>query len=499
MLYEQVSKQVMPPGKAVKLSDAQITTLRDWINAGALTEQAEKPIELVSHLFATTRGVDKPIVAREQESYHLVAAEVSAATAQEISDHAERYPGAQLVRYRLRCYPRGDSAAQLIGYISVDESAIEVSTFEESTSNSTPFEFTRRAAAGIESVADELLKPSIGVMRRVIARNGQELSSRVESLPEAGGDIHLSIDPKLQAWTERVLDRCSQMALPPGSVFKPVVAIALLEAGRLNAEARFTCQGYLDDEDAWRCAIFRRQGIGHGDIDLAEALAVSCNVFFFHHATELGAPAILDWAGKFGFGSSTGSDLPGEASGNLPEDDAATDPRSKDKLARGIAIGQHEITATPLQVVRMMAALANGGRLVTPTLMHSMEPVRNGATQGTLIPMRRSSIAAVQAGLRMAVSDREGTAHDAAWLPTMAIAGKTGTAQSGGDRPDHAWFAGYVPAENPKFAFCAALEHGGDSTAATSIARQVGQKMIELNLIEAGDERSAPQLDKHSR
>src|SRR5205085_11516015 len=122
-------------------------------------------------------------------------------------DHAERYPGAQLVRYRLRCYPRGDSAAQLIGYISVDESAIEVSTFEESTSNSTPFEFTRRAAAGIESVADELLKPSIGVMRRVIARNGQELSSRVESLPEAGGDIHLSIDPKLQAWTERVLDR----------------------------------------------------------------------------------------------------------------------------------------------------------------------------------------------------------------------------------------------------------------------------------------------------
>jgi penicillin-binding protein 2 len=518
----------------------------------------EKPIELVSHLFATPRGVDKPIVAREQESYHLVAAEVSAAAAQEVSDHAERYPGAKLVRYRRRCYPRGDSAAQLLGYVSVDESSIEESALEKSTNNSAPFEFATRAAAGIESVADELLKPSIGVTRRVFARNGQELSSRVESLPQAGGDIHLSIDPKLQAWTERLLDRgmqrgeaghggavvimdvqtgklltatssprfdpnafsrndssaiadvlsrsdaplldrCSQMALPPGSVFKPVVAIALLETGQLNAEARFTCQGYLDDEDAWRCAIFRRQGIGHGDVDLAEALAVSCNVFFFHHATELGAPAILDWARKLGFGSPTGSDLPVEAPGNLPEDDAATDPRSKDNLARSIAIGQHEITATPLQVARMMAALANGGRLVTPTLMHSMEPERNGAPQGTLIPMRRSSIAAVRAGQRMAVSDREGTAHDAAWLPTMAIAGKTGTAQSGGDRPDHAWFAGYVPAENPKFAFCVALEHGGDSTAAASIARQVVQKMIELNLIQVDDERSAPQLDKHSR
>jgi len=503
---------------------------------------AETSVELASHLFATQPSASQTIVAREQEAYHLVAPEISAAVAEEIRRNADRYPGAKLVRYTLRCYPHNDSASQLIGYLNVEPSAID-----DSRSIETTHRFAISAAAGVESSAEEFLKPIEGVWKRIIGRSGQEMAVQSQREPQPGRDVRLTIDPVLQAWSEQLLDRglvrgeagdsgavvvmdintgqllttasaprfdpntfargnpaeiadllvradaplldrCSQMALPPGSVFKPLVAIALLESGGLDPFARFTCQGFLDSEDAWRCALFRRQGIGHGDVNLAQALAQSCNVYFFHHGSQLGSASTLEWARRFGFGQSTASGIAGEAAGNLPSADSGFDTTSELNIARGIAIGQHEITATPLQVTRMMAAIANGGRLVQPTIIQSVDraSTSNGDPKQS-IAVQQSSLLAVRTGLLMAVDDRDGTAHDAAWLPTVAIAGKTGTAQSGADQPDHAWFAGYVPAERPQFAFCVALEHGGEAASAATIARQVVQKMLSLGMLKARD------------
>ena len=112
-----------------------------------------------------------------------------------------------------------------------------------------------------------------------------------------------------------------------------------------------------------RCEIYIRQGIGHGPVTLADALAQSCNVYFFHHAGRMGPAALGDWASRLGFGRPTGVDLPGEAAGVVPT------PRSIRRLeghgwrtadTQMMAVGQGSLTATPLQVLRLVAAVATG-------------------------------------------------------------------------------------------------------------------------------------------
>ncbi len=159
-----------------------------------------------------------------------------------------------------------------------------------------------------------------------------------------------------------LLDRTDQMALPPGSVFKIISACAIL-AGGIDPAAPVDCQGYLHQPEALRCAVFRKYGVGHGAVTLAEAMARSCNVYFFHYAEQLGSAPLMAWAQRLGLGATSGIDLPGEAAGALPVVNT-TNPRLTDP--RPLAIGQGAITATPLQIVRMLAAIANDGQLVTP-------------------------------------------------------------------------------------------------------------------------------------
>ena len=115
-----------------------------------------------------------------------------------------------------------------------------------------------------------------------------------------------------------LFNRACSMAIPPGSTFKVVTAAALLESGSVDPQQPFTCQGYLHQPDRQRCDLYVRQGIGHGEVTLADALAVSCNVYFFHFAELMGPRPLLQWAERFGFGRPTGVDLPAEAAGTLP-------------------------------------------------------------------------------------------------------------------------------------------------------------------------------------
>ncbi len=279
-----------------------------------------------------------------------------------------------------------------------------------------------------------------------------------------------------------LFDRVSEMAIPPGSTFKVLTAIALLESAAVDAEEPFVCQGYLEHPDRQRCEIFVRQGVGHGEVALADALAVSCNVYFFHFAGRMGPQPLVDWAGRFGFGRPTGVNLPGEASGVLPSPENI--PRLEGHAWRtadtqALAIGQGSLTATPLQVLRMMAAVANGGRPVTPHLLDE----QTGQTR--LLPLAsRKTLEAIREGLRRTVADPQGTAHGTVLIDSLPVAGKTGTAETGGDRPAHAWFAGYAPAEDPKLALVVVLEHAGDGAAAAGpVARRLVARMEQLGLL----------------
>jgi penicillin-binding protein 2 len=268
-----------------------------------------------------------------------------------------------------------------------------------------------------------------------------------------------------------------------------------LETATIDPDEPFQCRGYLHKPDQQRCAIYRRHGKGHGEMTLDDAIAQSCNVYFFHHAARLGSGPLIDWALKFGFARPTGIDLPGESAGMVPV------PVMMRELeghrwgigdTQSLAIGQGSLTTTPLQIARMMGAIANGGRLVTPHLVSRLgltessrttdDPIRI-AWPKVIEGLRPETLARVRRSLQRVVADPSGTAHGALWMEELPIAGKTGTAETGGGRADHAWFAGFAPAEKPTVAIVVALEHSGSgSTAAAPVAKRLLLKMRELGL-----------------
>ena len=306
---------------------------------------------------------------------------------------------------------------------------------------------------------------------------------------DAGQLAALFADP-----SKPLFNRVCSMAIPPGSTFKVVTAAALLESGTVDPRQPFFCQGYLHQPDRQRCEIYVGQGIGHGDVTLADALAVSCNVYFFHFAGLMGPRPLVEWAERFGFGRPTGVDLPGEAAGTLPafeSSSAARNPFRSNAMnsVLQMAIGQGSLTATPLQVLCMTAAVANGGRLVTPHVASRVRACTHAVGAGEREDRVRASthpttLQAIREGLRRVVADPKGTAHGTVYIESIAVAGKTGTAETGGDRPSHAWFAGYAPADEPKLAFVVVLEYAGDAaTAAGPVAKRLVLRMEELGLL----------------
>ena len=251
-------------------------------------------------------------------------------------------------------------------------------------------------------------------------------------------------------------------AFVPGSVFKTVSAIAGLESGAVPVSHRFLCTG------SWH-------GIGchekvHGDVDVVDALAVSCNGFFAEEAGKMGILILDEWANTLGFDRPTGIDLPGEAGGLIP------DPLWKEKRheqapehypykiwfpgdTRNAGFGQGDVLVTPLQVARLMAIVGNGGRFVRPSLV---------AGEGGLGDrvVSAESIRIVQEGLRAVVT--RGTATRTG-LDRFRAAGKTGTADLPPGHGNAAWFAGYAPAEAPRVAFACVLaetpRYGADAAA----------------------------------
>lgn len=299
-----------------------------------------------------------------------------------------------------------------------------------------------------------------------------------------------------------MFSRVTQMALPPGSVFKTLTAVAGIEEGYLTPETSIDCIGHLypDNPNRYRCYTFKRWGRGHGPTDLNDAICRSCNVFFFTAAKEMGPGPIVNWGRRLGFGQPTGIDLPNESAGNLPQpkltspiqltgfnSESTRSPwRNGDTLL--LAIGQAELTATPLQIMRMMALVANGGTLVTP---HAVSEIRERGSMDSLpirptkrkVEMSARTLHLVRQGLELVVASPRGTGKGVR-LKEVTIAGKTGTAEVGGGKTDHAWFAGYTPVDRPQVAFVVVVENGGSGGAnAGPLAKKLVQGLVEHDVI----------------
>ncbi len=204
------------------------------------------------------------------------------------------------------------------------------------------------------------------------------------------------------------------MAIPPGSVFKLVTALALLDSPGFDPTKEFDCQGFLAQPDRERCQIFRRYGVGHGPVSLNDALAQSCNVYFFHHATQLAPEQLTDWALRLGFGRQTGIELPGEASGSVPGNGAgAPGPDSDATDTRALSIGQSTLTVTPLQVARFMATIANGGHLLAPHIVARDDAALGSYAQsGAPVPgLEEQKLSILREAMVRVVRDPAGTAY----------------------------------------------------------------------------------------
>jgi penicillin-binding protein 2 len=289
------------------------------------------------------------------------------------------------------------------------------------------------------------------------------------------------------------IPRFTGMALPPGSTFKTLTAIAALESGTITPDSKTFCQGYLTRPSEHRCLIFRLYGASHGQMNVETALSQSCNVFFFDAARRMGMRTLSEWTERLQFGHPTGVDLPFEKSGTVPKAPGAVVQTSTgiqsrfEREAPGLAIGQSRLTVTPLQMARLMAAVANGGWLVTPHIVSnegiarvaSEKPVAAAnATRMRVTGLHQHTLDAIRAGLKATVQSPRGTGYRDVRTGDVQIAGKTGTAETAPGKPDHAWFAGYLPADDPQIVIVVVLEHGGSgSHAAGPVAREVSREI----------------------
>lgn len=273
-------------------------------------------------------------------------------------------------------------------------------------------------------------------------------------------------------------------AYPPGSTFKPIVALAALEEGKTNPGETFLSTGSMKIGNR----IFGdwKKG-GFGVVNLERALAYSVDTVFYELGLRLGPEKIHDYAEQFGLGKPTGFMLP-ESEGLNP------DPQWKSKAIKArwmggdtanFAIGQGDLTATPLQMALAVSALANGGTLYTPLLVKEISPSRNEKTRvfppapRKKINLNPEQLEQVKKGMRAAVA--YGTAA-AVRFNSLEVAGKTGSAEVAHSKKPHAWFVSFAPYKNPSLVvvvFAEEAGHGGDVCA--PIARKIYEKAFSLS------------------
>jgi penicillin-binding protein 2 len=277
-----------------------------------------------------------------------------------------------------------------------------------------------------------------------------------------------------------LMNRAITGTYPPGSVFKLVGASAGLETNKITPSTTYNCPGSLQvGSRVFKC------WSTHGDQDLIQGIAHSCDVYFYSVGLALGGQNIHDYALKFGMGKPTGIELPYESSGSVPNPFWKRMYKFQkwyDGDTANLVIGQGELLTSPLQLCRMMSVFANGGKLVTPYIIKGIDgqDVRASHQKISSMRLRPNTVDKVRAGLREVVT--AGTATVLADSP-VSVAGKTGTAQTS-DEKTHAWFSGFFPFEKPRYAICVFLERGGHGYSAVVISKTIIAAMAQEGLIE---------------
>ena len=273
----------------------------------------------------------------------------------------------------------------------------------------------------------------------------------------------LNEDPRIP-----LLGRAFRGMYPPASTFKIPVALACLESGKIDRWKTFDCSTSMYIGDRF---FHNWNKYAEGHITVVQAIKRSCNTWFYAAALQIGITPISNMASKMGIGSATGLPLAAEGAGFMPSNETAIAETGRMMFNGELAstsIGQARVLATPLQIARMMAAVGNGGRLPEVRLVKHIQDLNNRIVKSipTVEPrdlgISQESLEAVVKGMVAVVSAGDGTGKSAA-ITHAQMAGKTGTGQwklatNPANRQNIAWFAGFVPAGSPKYAYAVLYE-----------------------------------------
>ena len=457
--------------------------------------------------------------------------------------------GIQVEESLIRTYPQKDIMTHLVGYVSLLNDKDTNEKINEALFDLPGYRIGR---TGIEQSQEQILEGKPGYKKTEINAMGRTVQQLEQAKPEAGQDLYLTVDHRLQEFAIKAFGKESGAAIvvdvhtgevlafvsvptfdanlflsrisskkwtallqneknplqnkaltgrySPGSIFKLVVALAGLENGVISSTAKVNCSGVTKlGNHLFHC--WKKDG--HGPLTLRQALEHSCDVYFYEMAQKIGHEKILETAQKLGFGSAVLSDEPellGEKVGLLPSE-TWKKKQHKEEWRMGdtlnLSIGQGFLTTTPLQLVRAVAEIANGGY---PVDIHFIQKERIFERGKRLFDAYNLKL--VQNGMFDVVNSPTGTAYSSRFdLNGMKMAGKTATTQvrrislkereegvkKQKDLPwkyrDHALFAAYAPTEKPKYAIVVVVEHGGGgSSAAAPIASKIMQYALTLDM-----------------
>lgn len=431
----------------------------------------------------------------------------------------------------IRYYPLADTFSHVIGYVN----EIQEEELKKDTSYN-PSNCVGRS--GIEAQYEDYLRGYDGIKFIEVDSRGIEVGQIYEKRPikaQAGKDLHLTLDAKLQRYAYKILNQYKQAAVigidltdggiicfiskpsfdpnillgpllkekwnklindlgkpffnrvtmsgyPPGSTFKPCVALAGLEKRIIYKNSYFqTCTGeYRFGNRIFKC------WTNHGKLNLIDAISQSCNIYFYQTGLKLGLDVITQNALECGFGKLTGIDIPEENTGLIPTRQYLDQRYGKNRWSKGIllnlGIGQGEILVTPVQLANFFAMVAGNGEFFTPHLFKT-KARENNLTENFTVQKQQTGISQenlsiIKQALFFAVERGTGAA---AKIKEVVIAGKTGTAQNPFGE-DHAWFVGYGGNPEPKVIFCIIVENAGKGGAVSApIARELFRHYFQLS------------------
>ncbi len=493
---EKIDKAAKLTGRSIKISDDAI--LRHYHNRGIL------PLEIAQNLSKS-----------EYEG---------------IKDRSKDFLVVRPIY--VRTYPNGKVAGQIIGYTG--KTGRNLDGIIDNHETLWP---ETEGRDGLEQTFNELLAGKHGEYKLTFDKDGRKTSEKVIKSAVPGNNIVTTLDLRLEQLAEKALEskakrgaivivdptegdilamaswptydpnlfvpsisaekfkqlqddpdlpllpRAFRSAYPPGSTFKVAVGIAALETGAVHPDDLYQCVPGIQIGNV----TFHNWKKGdRGALNFIQALTESCDTWFYQVGIKTGAEPIIEWALKLGFGAKCGIPLRGEAEGRIPNDEYMKATHGR-KLLNGdianLSIGQGDTQVTPLQMAQAMAIVANGGRFYQTRLVRQVQSLDHEIVTAYQLREKRAldvsakTMEEVRAGMIEVVNGPNGTGHEAQ-LEGVEVAGKTGTAQWGPKNKERtaAWFAGFLPAEEPKYAFAAIYEgdvgskvHGG-STAAPMIA-----------------------------